>query len=217
MRISDRIKKDWPILSLMLFVFIISIVLYPYLPDKVPSHWNIKGEVDAYSGKLFGVLGLNLINIGVYFMFLILPNLDPRKENYAKFSSAYNIIRYVFHIFFVLMQILILMAALGYRVDVSFVVTLSTGIMFILFGNVMGKIKHNYFVGIRTPWTLADEGVWVKTHRFAAPLWVMSGFIMLAVSFIGGMTAFVVLMFVVFIISVVPIIYSYMIYKNIKN
>lgn len=67
MRIGERIKKDWPILSLIIITFIISLILYPYLPDKVPSHWNIRGEVDAYSSKLFGVLMINLMNLGFYF------------------------------------------------------------------------------------------------------------------------------------------------------
>ncbi|WDC84671.1 SdpI family protein [Caloramator sp. mosi_1] len=117
------------------------------------------------------------MNILFYLMFLVLPNLDPKKDNYTKFKSAYNIIRYFIHTLFIIIQIIILVAALGYKVQVDFVMTMAVSIMFILFGNVMGKIKHNYFVGIRTPWTLADERVWVRTHRFAAPFWVMSGFI----------------------------------------
>lgn len=95
--------------------------------------------------------------------------------------------------------------------------TVSVAIMFILFGNVMGKIKHNYFVGIRTPWTLADERVWIKTHRFAAPLWVMAGFIILFVSFKGGITAFAVLIISTLIATFVPLIYSYKIYKELNN
>ncbi|MCX7694882.1 MAG: SdpI family protein [Caloramator sp.] len=217
MRIGERIKKDWPILSLIIITFLISVILYPYLPDKVPSHWNIRGEVDAYSSKLFGVLMINLMNLGLYFLFLILPNLDPKKENYVRFSSVYNIIRYFLHVFFVIVQLTIIFAALGFKVDVDFIMTVSVGIMFILFGNVMGKIKHNYFVGIRTPWTLADERVWIKTHRFAAPLWVMAGFIMLFVSFKGGITAFVVLMISTLIAAFVPLIYSYKIYKELNN
>lgn len=216
MKISERIKKDWPILLLMMIVLVVSIALYPTLPEKIPSHWNIKGEIDAYSSKLFGVLGINLMNIGMYFLFIILPNLDPRRENYIKFGSAYNVIRYVFHLFFVMMQIVILTASFGYKVEVDFLVTVGVGIMFVFLGNIMGKIKQNYFVGIKTPWTLTDERVWVKTHRFSAPLWVIGGFIVIASAFFGGMASFITLMVVVIIITIIPFVYSYRCFKELK-
>lgn len=216
MKISERIKKDWPILLLMMIVLVVSIVLYPSLPEKVPSHWNIKGEIDAYSSKLFGVLGINMMNIGMYFLFIILPNLDPRRENYVKFGSAYNLIRYVMHLFFVMMQIVILTASFGYEVDVAFLITVGVGIMFLLLGNVMGKIKHNYFVGIKTPWTLADERVWVKTHRFAAPLWVIGGLVVIISAFFGGIASFITLMVVLVIMVIIPFIYSYKCFKEFK-
>lgn len=216
MKLSERIKKDWPILLLMMIVLVVSIVLYPSLPEKVPSHWNIKGEIDAYSSKLFGVLGINMMNIVMYFLFIILPNLDPRRENYMKFGSAYNLIRYVMHLFFVMMQIVILTASFGYEVDVAFLITVGVGIMFVLLGNVMGKIKHNYFVGIKTPWTLADERVWVKTHRFSAPLWVVGGIIVIISAFFGGMASFITLMIVTVAMVIIPLVYSYKCFKEIK-
>lgn len=216
-KIIENIKKDWLILLLMIITLIVSIYLYPSLPDKMPSHWNIKGEVDAYSSKLSGVLNINLMNIGFYFLFLILPSIDPKKQNYANFRPAYNVIRYTFHLLFVALQYIVLLSSLGYKFNVGTIVTLWVGIMFILLGNQMGRIKHNYFVGIRTPWTLADETVWVKTHRFSAPLWVVGGFIVGILSFFSGTVAFIGLMIVIFTISIIPIIYSYLCFKNMKK
>lgn len=216
-KIINKIKKDWFIILLMILTLIISLLLYPKLPDKMPSHWNIKGEVDAYSSKLSGVLNINLMNIGFYFLFLIIPSIDPKKQNYENFRPAYNVIRYTFHLLFVALQYIILLSSLGYKLNVGTIVTLSVGIMLILLGNQMGRIKHNYFVGIRTPWTLADETVWVKTHRFSAPLWVVGGFIVGILAFFNGTVAFIGLLIVIFTISIIPIIYSYLCFKNIKN
>lgn len=216
-KMSENIKKDWIIVALMILTLAVSLYFYPQLPDRMPSHWNIKGEIDGYSNKLFGVLGLNLMNIAFYFMFVLLPFLDPKKDNYTKFRSAYNIIRYTFHLFFIVMQFVIIASSIGYKVNVGMIVGLGISIMFILFGNVMGKIKHNYFVGIRTPWTLADETVWIKTHRLAAPLWVAGGIAVGILSFFNGTIAFIGLIMIICIISIIPIVYSYLYYKRINH
>ncbi|WP_168190136.1 SdpI family protein [Caloramator sp. E03] len=216
-KIIKKLKKDWPIISLMTLTLLISIILYPKLPDRIPRHWNIKGEVDAYSGKLSGILSLNLMNIGFYFLFLILPNLDPKKENYEKFEPAYNIIRYTFHFFFITLQLITIFYSLGYKINIGSIVTLSVGIMFMLLGNQMGRIKHNYFVGIRTPWTLANEAVWTKTHRLSAPLWVAGGFIIAVLGFFSNNIAFVGIIIITIIISAIPIVYSYNLYKKIMK
>ncbi|MCJ7689464.1 MAG: SdpI family protein [Clostridiaceae bacterium] len=218
-KILDTIKKDWIIIAILTLTFIVCLYFYPSLPEKMPSHWNSKGQIDGYSGRFFGAFGIPLMNLAFYFMFIFLPYIDPKKQNYAKFSGAYKLIRYSFHILFVCIQALILMVALGYPVNVGMFIGVAVSLLFIVIGNVMGKFKHNYFVGIKTPWTLANEEVWTKTHRMAAPLWVIGGIIsgIFAIIGDGKSSFFIVLMIVVSVISIVPIVYSFVIFKQLDK
>ena len=215
-KILNSIKTDWFILAIILLTFVISLYLYPSLPEQMPSHWNAKGEIDGYSGRLFGTFGLPLMNLGFYFLFIVLPHLDPKKANYAKFPSAYKVIRYVLHIFFAALQIIILLVALGHPVNVDMFIGIATSLLFVVIGNVMGKFKHNYFVGIKTPWTLANEEVWVKTHRMAAPLWVVGGILSAMFTIIGGGTFILPFVIIVAVISIIPVIYSFVIFTKLK-
>ncbi|MBK5242016.1 MAG: SdpI family protein [Clostridium sp.] len=218
-KILDTIKKDWIIIAILTLTFIVCLYFYPSLPEKIPSHWNSKGQIDGYSGRFFGAFGIPLMNLAFYFMFIFLPYIDPKKENYAKFSGAYKIIRYSFHILFVCIQVIILLVALGYPVNVTMFIGVGISLLFILMGNVMGKFKHNYFVGIKTPWTLANEEVWTRTHRMAAPLWVVGGIISAVFAIIGDGNSlfFIVLMIVVAVISIVPMVYSFVIFKRLEK
>ncbi|MCB2290612.1 SdpI family protein [Clostridium sp. CS001] len=216
-KILDIIKKDWFILVIIVLTFMVSLYFYPELPSKIPSHWNSKGEIDGYLGKFFGTFLIPLMNLAFYFMFLFLPYLDPKKANYEKFKSSYKVIRNSLHILFACIQVVILLVALGHRVDVVMLIGVGTSLLFVVIGNVMGKFKHNYFVGIKTPWTLANEEVWVKTHRMAAPLWVVGGIISTIFAIIGGTMYFIALITIVSIISIVPMIYSYVIFKKLNK
>lgn len=215
--ILKSIKKDWLILAIVVLTFVLSLYFYPSLPDRVPSHWNAKGQIDGYSGKFFGGFGIPLINLGLYFLFIILPYLDPKKANYAKFPSAYKAIRYTVHIFFACLQGVILMVSLGHPVNVGMFAYLGASLLFVMIGNVMGKFKHNYFVGIKTPWTLSNEEVWVKTHRMAGPLWVVGGILSAIFAIIGDGIMIIPFIIIVSVIAIVPIIYSYIIFSKLNK
>ncbi|KPU43148.1 immunity protein SdpI [Oxobacter pfennigii] len=216
-KIAKTLKKDWILLLLILAGFCMSIYFYPALPDRVPSHWNIHGEIDGYMNRFWGAFLMPLMNAGFYFFFIFLPYLDPRKNNYNYFSSAYRAIRYMLHIFFVGIQIVTLMAALGYPIKIQVIVPAGVSLLFILLGNVMGKVKHNYFVGIRTPWTLSNEEVWRKTHRLAGPLWVAGGILCLILSFLNSRITSMLFFLVIVIIAAVPTVYSYILFRNDMN
>jgi len=216
-KILNSIKKDWVIIAILVFTFWVSLYFYPSLPSKVPSHWNINGQIDGYSGRFFGAFGLPLINLAMYFLFMFLPYLDPKQANYTKFAPAYKVLRYTLHIFFTAFQAVVLLVAFGHTVNVGMFAGLGISLLFIVIGNIMGKFKHNYFVGIKTPWTLANEEVWVKTHIMAAPLWVVGGILSGIFSIIGNKTFFIALIVIVFIISFVPIVYSYLIFKKLNK
>ena len=183
----------------------------------MPTHWNIRGEVDGWSSKAFAVWFFPLINLGIYFMMLLLPRVDPRRDNYKRFSGAYTLIRLALHIFLALIYLLSLYAAFGHEVKVDMLVKFSLSLLFIILGNYMGKIKPNYFVGIKTPWTLASEEVWTKTHRFAGPFWVSAGVLGLVLGFVRTAWAGYLFFGATMIMAFVPVIYSYFVFRETNN
>jgi len=213
----NYLKKEWYIIILILATLAFGIYVYPQLPDKIPTHWNIHGEVDGWSGKAFGVYFFPLLNLILYPLMILLPRIDPRRQNYIHFSGPYKIIRIILHIFFAVIYIITLLVALGYPLKVDFIVKFSVSLLFIVLGNYMGKFKHNYFVGIKTPWTLANEEVWVKTHRFSAPLWVAMGFLGMVLSFIQQPWASYITFASYIVIGIVPVIYSYLLYRKLNK
>jgi uncharacterized membrane protein len=212
-----NLREEWYILLLILATLLIGLYFYPQLPDKVPSHWNMKGQVDGWSGKAFAVWFFPLLNFGLYIMFFFLPRIDPRRENYSNFTGPYKIIRIALHVFFAVIYLVSLTVALGFAVKVDFFVKISVALLFILLGNYMGKFQPNYFVGIKTPWTLANEEVWRKTHRFAAPLWVALGTLDILLSFFQTTWAAVLLFSSFMIMAFVPMLYSYLIFQKINK
>ena len=214
-KISKVLKQDWLILSLILLGFVLGAYFYPSLPDKVPTHWNASGEVNGYGSKLFGAFGLPGISLGTYLMYLLLPYIDPKRKNYADFKSTYQFLKYLIIIFFLGLEVMTLLIASGVIVNKPIFIQLMISLLFILIGNVMGRFKHNYFIGVRTPWTLANEEVWRKTHRLAAPLWVLGGIINILLAFMGTNYTGIGFIVIIAVISIVPIGYSYIAYRQI--
>lgn len=215
--LATTLKKEWYIILLILGTLALGLYLYPDLPDKMPSHWNIHGEVDDWSSKSFGVWFFPLLNLGLYLLLLVIPYIDPRRQNYQRFQGAYWAMRLLLHIFLAGLYILTLLVSLGYPLKVDFFVKFSVSLLFLLIGNYMGKIKHNYFVGFKTPWTLASEEVWYKTHRFGAPLWVGAGLLGMILSFIDKPWASYTLFGAFILMAFIPMVYSYLLYRRIHN
>lgn len=211
----EQLRRDWPLIVLLLGLLALGIYFYPQLPERVPSHSNVRGEVDGYSSRFFGAFGLPLMNLGIYVLMLVAPSLDPKKASYQRFAGAYNVIRWSIIAIMSLLHIVVLMAGLGYNIDVGRVVQPAISVMFILIGNQMGRFKHNYFVGIRTPWTLANEEVWRKTHRVSGPIWVVGGFLGLLGTWLPAPYNFTIMMVAIIGASLVSLVYSYVVFKEI--
>jgi uncharacterized membrane protein len=211
--VKYEIKKDWWLIGIIILIWIFTFTVFGRLPDKIPMHWNISGQVDRFGPKKDIFLSPSIITI-IYFAMVYLPLIDPKRTNYGKFAGAYRVIRVVLVIILSAVYFASAYSALGYRIDMSRMGSLIIPFMLIGFGSAMGKLRHNYFVGIRTPWTLADEEVWNKTHQLGGKLWLIAGIIGLFASFFSG-TWVAVLMFVLLITAViVPIVYSYIVFKK---
>lgn len=214
---SSALKKDWYLILLILGSLALGLYLYPQLPDKLPSHWNIRGEVDGWTGKDFAVWFFPLLNLGLYFLFLLLPRLDPRRDNYPRFSGAYRLLRIFILLFLTLIYLLTLLYAVGYPIRIDLAVRLAVFTLLLIIGNYMGKFKHNYFVGVKTPWTLANEEVWRRTHRMAGPLWVGGGLAGILLSFFTQTWAAAASFAVIIILALGPIVYSYIVFQQVAG
>ncbi len=203
------------VLTLIAIAVIAGAVLWNQLPDQVPSHWNANDEVDGTMPRFWGVFLMPLITLGMFGLFLVLPAIDPLKANIAQFRETFNIFIVLIVAFMLYIHGLTLAWGLGYQsFKMSAAMLPFMGILFIAIGYLLRQAKRNFFIGIRTPWTLSSDSVWDKTHQLGSVLFMLSGAFAILGGFLGGMTAFW-LMFVPLIGSTLfLVVYSYVLYKN---
>ncbi|HEY8164345.1 MAG TPA: SdpI family protein [Gemmatimonadaceae bacterium] len=209
-------RKHLPILIIITAV-IITAAVYPQIPERMPTHWSIRGEVDGWSRRLWGAWLLPLLMPVLWGIFRGLPHIDPRKANYAKFASTYEWIIASVLAFMLLMQVIILAAATGRDVPMERVTPFGVGVMFLIIGNLLPRARSNWFVGIRTPWTLTSERSWERTHRVGGYVLVLIGLAMIVVSFVSPVRGLIILPFVVFPVVLLLIAYSYFVWKQDKH
>jgi len=154
-------------LMLVAGVFIFTGMVYRNLPERIPMHWNIRGEIDSYSGRQFGAWMMPGLILLMWGMFQVLPKFDPKKENYRKFELEWQAIQTAILVLFGYLQTVILYAAMKPGASVMPLISAGLGWLFIILGAIMPGIKQNYFVGIKIPWTLANKTNWEKTHKFS--------------------------------------------------
>jgi uncharacterized membrane protein len=172
-----------PMLILAAAVFFGFYFYYNY-PEKVAAHWNFAGQVDRYSGKFEGAFAIPIMLVVMYVIFLVLPLLDPKKERYAEFEKYYRFFRSAILGTLFGVYIATGLFNLGYPIEIRKIVPFCIGALFIVIGKFMGKIKSNWFIGIRTPWTMSSENVWNKTHRVGGWLFVFYGLIMMVMPYL---------------------------------
>ncbi|HEY8392393.1 MAG TPA: DUF1648 domain-containing protein [Capillibacterium sp.] len=173
--VKKELRAEWYIPLILLLVFLLGWVIYPALPEKIATHWNLNGEVDGYGSRFTGVFFLPLMTFGMYLLFLFLPLIDPRRKNYPEFIKTYRLVKLGFVVFMTGLHLLTLAFNLGYPINIGRCVNFFLGLLFTLLGWGLPRIRHNYFLGIRTPWTLASPSVWTRTHRLGGKLYFWSG------------------------------------------
>jgi uncharacterized membrane protein len=202
-------------ICLILAAFAFAAAMYNSLPESVPTHWNDQGIVNGYTPKPLGVFILPLMMLGVYLMFLIVPSISPSGFRINRFIHVYWILCTVTIGFLLVMTIFALLKAQGSSVPLNRVVNAGIGVLIIVIGNFLGKVTKNFFVGIRTPWTLASDEVWFRTHRLAGISFVIAGFIVLIAAALGYGGSWVA--FIIIGAALISIIYSAVIYKRIEG
>jgi uncharacterized membrane protein len=166
-------------------MFAFSLAALPFMPNPAPIHWNAAGQVDGYGSPLLAVLLAPLIALAMVVLMPLLPKIDPRRESYAGFAGSYHRIMTALVLFFALVDVIVIGAALGWPISIPRAMMLGLGVLFGLIGNELGRVQPNFFVGIRTPWTLADPEIWRRTHRVGGRLMAGAGLLLLVLGLIA--------------------------------
>lgn len=189
---------------------------YPQLPDPVPTHWNAAGEIDGWTPKPMGVWLWPLIDAGLWVLMLVLPVISPRGFRLDEARRAYDIVWLVLLSFMLAIQGLAYLGAMGRGPGMTVSVNLLLGVLFIVLGNYLGKFPKNFFVGIRTPWTLASEQVWYRTHRLAGWTFSAAGVVLVALAFLAP-EKWEFVAGTVAIAALVPVAYSLLLYRRLHG
>jgi uncharacterized membrane protein len=206
--------RKWIPLFIIAAAVVASAIVYPKLPATIPTHWNMDGQPDDWSSRAFGAWITPVILLGVWALFRLLPAIDPRGANYAKFGGAFEAIIDSLMLFLLGMHIVLLRAGLGYPVQIERILPFGVGVLLIVIGNLLPRCRPNWFVGIRTPWTLSSDRVWEKTHRFGGRLFVAGGFLIVIASLLWVQWVHLVLITVVLLATAAVLIYSYLEWKR---
>lgn len=186
-RVDRRLLKgDAPLLAVLLADLAFGLWALPRLPERVPVHWNVAGEADGFGPAWQLAVLMPAVALVLWAILLVVPLADPLRRNYARFPRTLRLFRWVVPLMTVALHLVVAAGQLGAPLDAGRGIQVVLAVVFVVMGNSMGRLKHNWFVGIRTPWTLASEEVWTRTHRLAAPIWVAGGLVQLAGAFLPG-------------------------------
>jgi len=179
------------------------------------SHWNANDQVNGYISRFWGVFLLPLITLGMFLLFLVVPSIDPLKANIAQFRKAFNLFIGLIVAFMIYLYGLTLAWNLGYtNFKMSGAMLPAIGLLFIFIGFMLRQAKRNFFIGIRTPWTLSSDNVWNETHRVGAVLFMISGVLAFIGGFFGGTTAFWMMLVPIIGSTIFLLVYSYVLYQR---
>ncbi|HEX9332267.1 MAG TPA: SdpI family protein [Anaerolineales bacterium] len=203
------------VLLMLLGATVAGLVLWNRLPDQMASHWNANDQVNGYISRFWGVFLLPLITLGMFLLFLVVPSIDPLKANIAQFRKAFNLFTVLIAAFMIYLYGLTLAWNLGFtNFKMSGAMLPAIGLLFIFIGFMLRQAKRNFFIGIRTPWTLSSDNVWNETHRVGAVLFMISGVLAFIGGFFGGTTAFWMMLVPIIGSTIFLLVYSYVLYQR---
>lgn len=193
----------------------VAIWLYPRLPTQVPSHWDMAGNVNGYMPRFWAAAFPALMVAVLALLTWLLPVISPKRFRIGPFANVYVGLMLVIQAFMLVTGIIMLLAGAGFNVAVPMVAMLGVGTLLVVLGNYMGKLRRNFFIGIRTPWTIASEATWERTHRLAGPLFVVAGIVVLVTAALGS--APWIGLVCIGVAALVPVVYSYLVYRRLEG
>jgi uncharacterized membrane protein len=205
-------KRNWVkmfLVGLTIVSLILAVILYGAMPERMVTHWGLYGEPNGWMSRFWGMAIWPAINLFMLFIYFFVPKFEPKKENLADFRKEYD--KLMLWIFLVLNYIFVLSFIYnrGVAIDMGRMTVPVFGLLYIAMGMILPKTKQNFMVGIRTPWTLADDKVWKMTHEFGGKLFVASGVVTVFTGLLSTMWGFVALFGSVLITTLLVMVYSW--------
>lgn len=207
--------RDFIIIAVLILLLLAGAYVYPMLPDAVASHWGVNGEVNGHMSKFWGVFLIPALAVAMYLLFIAIPYIAPNKKTILQFRHYFTL-KLSIILFLAAVYVYTLLFNLGYQFNINRLMPALLGALFIVIGFVIKDIKKNYFIGIRTPWTLASELVWKKTHLFGSKTFAMAGLVCFTALF-QPQYAFYIIITAVILAALVPVVYSYLEFRKIKK
>ncbi|MBN2881564.1 SdpI family protein [Candidatus Woesearchaeota archaeon] len=204
-------KKIDQIIIALLFIFSISVFLI--LPEKIVTHWDENSIPNGTMNKTLGVFLTPLITLFIYALLIFIPRIDPLKKNFKDFQKEYSLFTTVFLLFMTYMQVITMLWNLNIKIPIFLATIPALSILFITIGTTFENIKPNWFIGIRTPWTLSNENVWKKTHKEGSKVFKIMGILLLATIAVPKL-AFYMLIIIILTGVIYLTVYSYIQYKK---
>jgi uncharacterized membrane protein len=211
------VTKRWLGPLVLLVMAAVAVALYPLLPQQIPTHWGLSGEPDGWTSKWPGAFLFVGLAAGIWLLLLLLRRIDPRRRHYAEFEPTFWLILNVLVLFLALLQGVAFGAALGWPVDMPRIVLLAIGLMFVALGNYLPRVRSNWWVGVRTPWTLESERVWRATHRLAGRTFVAGGLMIMVAAILADALRPWVALAGLLLGGIVPVVYSYIVWRREKR
>lgn len=214
-----QIKRTALVLIAILAIapLILAVCFYSALPDEIVMQWGFNGSVD-YRPKA-QLLMMSALSPVLAIAMLVTPKIDPRGQNYKRFGSTYQGLIIVVLAFLLMMNAIVISEAFyPGKISVHYIVTIGVGLLFIFLGNMLPKVKSNFYVGIKTPWTISDPDVWFKTNRLGGYMFFACGFVLCAAPFIlSEKMTFAVIIAVIAAVAIIPTVMSYIWYRQKNN
>lgn len=168
-------KSEWPSWLLLAAMFALLAFSWSSAPERIPVHWNLRGDIDRYGTRFEGLALMPLVAVALYFLFRFLPSIDPRKSNYDAFRTAYDVIRHGTLALMAILYGLTIAILRGVAVDMALAVSLLVGSFFVVIGALFPSVRPNWFFGFRTPWTLSSDVAWARAQRVAGWTFMAAG------------------------------------------
>lgn len=215
---KNKWKNELPVVLIAILPSVFLVFIWSELPEKVPMHWNLQGEIDRYGSKTELIWSACALPLFIYFIFQIIPAIDP-KDKIKNMGKKFYSLKLILTLFMSVLSLFIILSAKNQSIGSGNYVFVLIGLLFAVLGNYFQAIKPNYFIGIRTPWTLENEIVWKKTHKLGGKIWLTGGILIAVLAFLiqNNTTYFIVFAGITSLLCIVPFVYSYTQFRKLKK
>ena len=204
----------WLSVALVLASWSFSAAVYHRLPERIPTHWDMDGQIDRWDSRLVGAFIVPVLMLLLWTVARKPPAIGDRGESFTHFAKTYELMTTSMLAFLALVHAAMVGGALGWDVSVPRVLPLGIGALFVIMGNVLPRVRRNWIIGIRTPWTLSNDRVWSRTHRAGGAVLTISGVVIALAFFLDGIRAFGLMIGVVLAAAIGTIGYSYLVWRE---